>query len=91
MVFGCDDIYELLQEEEKEEDEIGQARRQAGNVVGYCYVDEEIYASADRVLYEATRIKQTIDALVEEYTAKLDYLRAIKTLVKKSIPLDFYA
>jgi hypothetical protein len=35
--------------------------------------------------------KLAIDDLVEEYTAKLDYLLAIRTLVKNSIPLDFYA
>ena len=58
MVFGCDDIYELLQIE----DEIEQACR-----------------------------KLAIDDLVDEYTAKLAYLRTIRTLVKKSIPLDFYA
>ena len=34
--------------------------------------------------------KLVIDDLVEEYTAKLDYLLAIRTLVKKNIPLDFY-
>ena len=34
--------------------------------------------------------KLAIDDLVEEYTAKLDYLLAIRTLVKKNIPLDFY-
>ena len=39
---------------------------------------------------EQARRKPTIDDLVEEYTAKLDYLLAIKTLVKKNIPLDFY-
>lgn len=35
--------------------------------------------------------KLAIDALVEKYTAKLAYLRTIRTLVKKNIPLDFYA
>ena len=34
--------------------------------------------------------KLAIDDLIEEYTAKLDYLLAIRTLVKKNIPLDFY-
>lgn len=34
--------------------------------------------------------KLAIDDLVEEYTAKLAYLRTIRTLVKKNIPLDFY-
>ena len=87
MVFGCEDVYKLLQEE----DEIEQARRQAGDVAGYCHVDEEIHVSADRVPYGATSRKPTIDDLVEEYTAKLAYLRTIRTLVKKNIPLDFYA
>ena len=45
---------------------------------------------ADRVPYGAISRKPTIDDLVEEYTAKLDYLLAIRTLVKKNIPLDFY-
>lgn len=35
--------------------------------------------------------KSAIDDLVEKYTAKLAYLRTIRTLVKKNIPLDFYA
>ena len=35
--------------------------------------------------------KLAIDDLVEEYTAKLAYLRTIRILVKKNIPLDFYA
>lgn len=35
--------------------------------------------------------KLAIDGLVEKYTAKLAYLRTIRTLVKKNIPLDFYA
>ena len=35
--------------------------------------------------------KLAIDDLVEKYTAKLAYLRIIRTLVKKNIPLDFYA
>ena len=35
--------------------------------------------------------KSAIDDLVDEYTAKLAYLRTIRTLVKKNIPLDFYA
>ena len=35
--------------------------------------------------------KLAIDDLVDEYTAKLAYLRIIRTLVKKNIPLDFYA
>ena len=34
--------------------------------------------------------KLAIDDLVEEYIAKLDYLLAIRTLVKKNIPLGFY-
>ena len=34
--------------------------------------------------------KLAIDDLVDKYTAKLDYLPAIRTLVKKNIPLDFY-
>ena len=34
--------------------------------------------------------KSAIDDLVEEYTAKLDYLLATRILVKKNIPLDFY-
>ena len=34
--------------------------------------------------------KLAIDDLVDEYTAKLAYLRIIRTLVKKNIPLDFY-
>ena len=34
--------------------------------------------------------KLAIDDLVEKYTAKLAYLRTIRTLVKNSIPLDFY-
>ena len=87
MVFGCEDVYKLLQEE----DEIEQTHRQAGDVAGYCHVDEEVYASADRIPCGAVRRKPTIDDLVEEYTAKLDYLLTIRTLVKKNIPLDFYA
>ena len=86
MVFGCDDISKLLQAE----DEIEQARKQAGDVAGYYHVDEEIYASADRVPYGATSRKPTIDDLVEEYAVKLDYLLAIRTLVKKNIPLNFH-
>ena len=35
--------------------------------------------------------KLAIDDLVEKYMAKLAYLRTIRTLVKKNIPLDFYA
>ena len=35
--------------------------------------------------------KLVIDDLVEKYTAKLAYLRTIRTLVKKNIPLDVYA
>ena len=35
--------------------------------------------------------KLAIGDLVEKYTAKLAYLRTIRTLVKKNIPLDFYA
>ena len=35
--------------------------------------------------------KSAIDDLVDEYMAKLAYLRIIRTLVKKNIPLDFYA
>lgn len=35
--------------------------------------------------------KLAIDDLVDEYTAKLAYLRIIRTLVKNNIPLDFYA
>lgn len=35
--------------------------------------------------------KLAIDDLVEKHTAKLAYLRTIRTLVKKNIPLDFYA
>ena len=35
--------------------------------------------------------KLAIATLVDEYTAKLAYLRIIRTLVKNSIPLDFYA
>ena len=81
MVFGCDDISKLLQEE----DEIEQVSKQAGDVAGYYHVDGEIHASADRVPYGPT-----IDDLVEEYAAKLDYLLAVRTLVKKNIPLDFY-
>ena len=34
--------------------------------------------------------KLAIDDLVDKYTAKLDYLLAIRALVKKNIPLDFY-
>ena len=86
MIFGCDDISKLLQEE----DEIEQARRQAGDVARYYHVDEEMHASADRVPYWVTNRKPTIDDLVDEYTVKLDYLLAIRTLVKKNIPLDFY-
>ena len=86
MVYGCDDINKLLEME----DEIEQASKQAGDVAGYYHVDEEIHASADRVPYGATNRKPTIDGLVEEYAAKLDYLLAIRTLVKKNIPLDFY-
>ena len=72
------------------EDEIEQVSKQAGDVAWYYHVDEEIHASADKVPYEATRGKPTIEDLVEEYTAKLDYLLAVRTLVKKNIPLDFY-
>ena len=86
MIFGCDDISKLLQEEY----EIEQASRQVGDVAGYYHVDEEMHASAYRVPYGATNRKPTIDDLVDEYTAKLDYLLAIRTLVKKNIPLDFY-
>ena len=86
MIFGCDDISKLLQEE----DEIEQASKQAGDVAGYYHVDEEIYASADSIPYGATNRKPTIDDLVEEYAAKLDYLLTVRTLVKKNIPLDFY-
>ena len=86
MIFGCDDINKLLEME----DEIEQVSKQAGAVAGYCHVDEEMYASADSVPYEVTNRKPTIDDLVEEYIAKLDYLLAIRTLVKKNIPLDFY-
>ena len=42
------------------------------------------------MIYGDTNRKPTIDDLVEEYTVKLDYLLAIRTLVKKNIPLDFY-
>ena len=35
--------------------------------------------------------KLVIDDLVDEYAAKLAYLRIIRTLVKKNTPLDFYA
>ena len=87
MVYGCDDISKLLEME----DEIEQVSKQAGDVAGYYHVDEEIHVSADRVPYGATSRKPTIEDLVEEYTAKLDYLLAIRTLVKKNIPLDFYA
>lgn len=86
MVYGCDDINKLLEME----DEIEQVSKQAGDVAGYYHVDEEIHTSADSVPYGATNRKLTIDDLVEEYTAKLDYLLAIRTLVKKNIPLDFY-
>ena len=86
MIFGCDDISKLLEMEA----EIEQVSKQAGDVAGYYHVDEEIHASADRVPYGATNRKPTIDDLVEEYAAKLDYLLAIRTLVKKNIPLDFY-
>ena len=72
------------------EDEIEQVSKQAGDVAGYYHVDEEIHASADRVPYGSTNRKPTIEDLVEEYTVKLDYLLAIRTLVKKNIPLDFY-
>ena len=87
MVFGCDDISKLLEME----DEIEQVSKQAGDVAGHYHVDEEMHASADRVPYGATNRKPTIEDLVEEYTVKLDYLLAIRTLVKKNIPLDFYA
>ena len=40
---------------------------------------------------EQTCRKLAIDDLVDEYMAKLAYLRIIRTLVKKNIPLDFYA
>ena len=86
MVYGCDDINKLLEME----DEIEQASKQAGDVAGYYHVDEEMHASADRVPYGATNRKPTIEDLVEEYTVKLDYLLAVRTLVKKNIPLDFY-
>ena len=72
------------------EDEIEQVSKQAGDVAGYYRVDEEVHASADRVPYGATNRKSTIDDLVDEYTAKLDYLLVVRTLVKKNIPLDFY-
>ena len=86
MVYGCDDISKLLEMEA----EIEQVSKQAGDVAGYYHVDEEVHASADRVPYGATNRKPTIEDLVDEYTAKLAYLRTIRTLVKKNIPLDFY-
>ena len=86
MVYGCDDINKLLEMEDK----IEQVSKQAGDVAGYYHADEETHASADRVPYGATNRKPTIDDLVEEYAEKLDYLLAIRTLVKKNIPLDFY-
>jgi hypothetical protein len=87
MVFSCDDISKLLEME----DEIEQVSKQAGDVARYYYyVDEEIHASADRIPYEATNRKPTIDELVEEYAAKLDYLIAMRNLVKKNIKIDFY-
>ena len=82
MVYGCDYISKLLEMENEIE--------QAGDVARYYHVDEEIHASADRVPYGATDRKPTIDDLVEEYAAKLDYLIAMRNLVKKNIPLDFY-
>ena len=72
MIFGCDDISKLLEAE----DEVEQVSKQAGDVAGYYHVDVEIHASANRVPYVATNRKPTIDDLVEEYTAKLDYLLA---------------
>lgn len=44
---------------------------------------------ADGEIEQACR-KLAIDDLVEEYTAKLAYLRTIRTPVKNNIPLDFY-
>ena len=44
---------------------------------------------AENEIEQAYR-KSAIDALVEEYTTKSAYLRTIRPLVKKNIPLDFY-
>ena len=56
-------------------------------------LDEEyevLSASADKSPSSSSMAKR-IDELVEEYTAKLDYLIAMRNLVKKNIRVDFYA
>ena len=56
-------------------------------VFGCDYISKLLQAGDE--IEQACR-KWAIDDLVDEYTAKLDYLLAIRTLVKKNIPLDFY-
>jgi len=51
--------------------------------------DEILSASSSKTPY-TTKRKPTIDELVEEYAAKLDYLIAMRNLVKKNIKIDFY-
>ena len=50
----------------------------------------EVLSASTNKTPSSSSIPIRIDELVEEYAAKLDYLLAIRTLVKKNIPLDFY-
>ena len=55
----------------------------------FGYDDISKLLQAEDEIEQACR-KLAIDDLVDEYTAKLAYLRIIRTLVKKNTPLDFY-
>ena len=67
------------------------SQEEIDNRLGYALDEEyEILSASANKTPSSNSIPMRIDELVEEYAAKLDYLIAMRNLVKKNIKINFY-
>ena len=67
------------------------SQEEIDNRLGYALGEEyEILSASANKTPSSNSIPMRIDELVEEYAAKLDYLIAMRNLVKKNIKINFY-